>query len=145
MVVNVVDMNDNQPLFDKEEYRVTIRENIAPGTKIVQVKHLSNVMVSSRVRLTMMMSAEHSNHCQSPKLTSSCNIHVEASAQNVQKWMMTILPLKLIKIVKKSISHDFGNPLNIKIEAKWNLVKGECAPRCLQKTLRMYYILKGWW
>ena len=41
MVVNVVDMNDNQPLFDKEEYRVTIRENIAPGTKIVQVKHVS--------------------------------------------------------------------------------------------------------
>ena len=41
MVVNVVDMNDNLPLFDKEEYRVTIRENIAPGTKIVQVKHLS--------------------------------------------------------------------------------------------------------
>ena len=37
----MVDMNDNQPLFDKEEYRVTIRENIAPGTKIVQVKHVS--------------------------------------------------------------------------------------------------------
>ena len=39
VVVNLVDMNDNLPVFDKEEYRVTIRENIAPGTKVVQVRH----------------------------------------------------------------------------------------------------------
>ena len=37
-MVNLVDMNDNPPVFDKEEYRVTIRENIAPGTKLVQVR-----------------------------------------------------------------------------------------------------------
>ena len=140
----MVDMNDNQPLFDKEEYRVTIRENIAPGTKIVQVKHVS--ILCDGVEQGEVDDDDVGRtfqSLQSPKLTSSCNIHVEASAQNVQKWMMTILPLKLIKIVKKSISHDFGNTLTIKIEAKWNLVKGECAPRCLQKTLRMHYILKG--
>ena len=38
VVVNLVDMNDNLPVFEKEEYRVTIRENIAPGTKVVQVR-----------------------------------------------------------------------------------------------------------
>ena len=42
VVVNLVDMNDNLPVFDKEEYRVTIRENIAPGTKVVQVRHKTN-------------------------------------------------------------------------------------------------------
>ena len=86
----------------------------------------------------MMMLAEHSDHCQSPKLTSFCNIHVEASAQSVQKWMMTILPLKLIKIVKKVNKPRFWK--HTKYE---NRSKGEFAPRCLQKTLRMYYILKG--
>ena len=90
-------------------------------------------MVSSSVRLTMMMLAEHSDHCQSPKLTSFCNIHVEASAQSVQKWMMTILPLKLMKIVKKSISYDFGNTLNMKIEVKWNIVKGNVPPDLCRK------------
>ena len=52
VVVNIVDINDNPPVFEKEEYRhvsmdlhrvmfvflrITIRENIAPGTKVVQV------------------------------------------------------------------------------------------------------------
>ena len=56
--MNLVDMNDNLPVFDKEEYRVTIRENIAPGTKVLQV--------SWRDMTTMM--TEHSKHCQSADL-----------------------------------------------------------------------------
>ena len=82
VVVNLVDMNDNLPVFDKEEYRVTIRENIAPGTKVVQVRHKTNfadafqyVLVSVMMTMMilviimmMMMMMEHSRHCQSADL-----------------------------------------------------------------------------
>ena len=76
VVVNLVDMNDNLPVFDKEEYRVTIRENIAPGTKVVQVrpdfKTVFNILVSVRMMIVMIMMMmvlmEHSRHCQSADL-----------------------------------------------------------------------------
>ena len=37
VIVNIIDVNDNSPVFDQDEYRVSIRENIPPGTKIVKV------------------------------------------------------------------------------------------------------------
>ena len=46
VVVNLLDRNDNAPVFSLAEYRVAIRENVAPGTKILQVG-------GSRLRLTM--------------------------------------------------------------------------------------------
>ena len=37
VVVNVKDRNDNSPLFVKPFYNVTLKEELPPGTPVVQV------------------------------------------------------------------------------------------------------------
>lgn len=37
--IYVVDMNDNEPYFEKSSYNVTVHEDTLPGTAIFQVRH----------------------------------------------------------------------------------------------------------
>ena len=37
VTVNLVDANDNAPVFDEEKYRVDVREDVKPGTVILTV------------------------------------------------------------------------------------------------------------
>jgi hypothetical protein len=37
LIINVLDIDDNCPVFNPKEYNVTIQENLLYGTKIVQV------------------------------------------------------------------------------------------------------------
>ena len=103
--MNLVDMNDNLPVFDKEEYRVTIRENIAPGTKVVQVSWhktkfsdtfqytlLSVTRVMTIMMKMMMMTMEHSRHCQSADLIqhSCCAPHTKREKVDADdNWLQT--------------------------------------------------------
>jgi hypothetical protein len=36
LTVDILDVNDNPPVFEETEYRVLINDSVAPGTQIVQ-------------------------------------------------------------------------------------------------------------
>ena len=37
MTVNILDINDNPPVFDKSEYKVNVNDSVAIGTNLVTV------------------------------------------------------------------------------------------------------------
>ena len=37
VIVNILDINDNPPVFSQQEYRISIREDVSPGSKILKV------------------------------------------------------------------------------------------------------------
>lgn len=41
VIIRIIDANDNSPTFGRPSYNVTVREDLAPGSTIVQVRSIS--------------------------------------------------------------------------------------------------------
>ena len=56
VIVNVIDINDNTPIFEQDSYTVTVSEFSQPGDQLITVKVLISIVHIQVIIITLELS-----------------------------------------------------------------------------------------
>lgn len=76
VVISVLDINDNPPVFEHREYTATVSEDVAVGTQVLRVQAASqDTEANGEISYSIISGNEHGMFSVDPR-TGMCCIHI---------------------------------------------------------------------